>query len=251
MKWILALFPRTFLIQLSVQLRPLLDLFYRGKRFTDPINQKSYRKFLDYGYHTIRKNVLSPGTLSLERHRLLWLYLKRETTFLEERIKVLHVAPEQAFYKIFKSIDHWDYTTTDLNSPLADVHSDLCDLPFKDQEFDLIFCNHVLEHIPDDIKAMSELFRVLKSGGSAFLQVPLEQDRPDTYEDDSITDPGERARIFGQYDHVRIYGKDYFTRLESVGFQTTALDYTASLSPQEIATYALPPGEWLPIAKRV
>lgn len=246
MKWILNLFPRPLLIQLSILFRPFLDIFYRGNRFTDPINQKSYRKFLDYGYHNIRKNVLCPGTLSLERHRLLWLYLIRKTSLFDQSIRVLHVAPEQAFYKAFKAISQWDYTTTDLYSPLADVRADLCNLPFTSDCFDLVICNHVLEHIPDDLSAMKEIYRVLKPNGQAILQVPLEQEREHTFEDDSITDPKERAQIFGQYDHVRIYGKDYFKRLESVGFQTQVIDFTAELTTSEIQKYALPKGEWIP-----
>ena len=250
MKWILNLFPRPLLIRLSILFRPLLDLFFRGNRFTDPINQKSYRKFLDYGYHNIRKNVLCPGTLSLERHRLLWLYLSRKTTLFDQSLRVLHVAPEQAFYKAFKAIPQWDYTTTDLHSPLADVRADLCNLPFDSESFDLVICNHVLEHIPDDLQAIREIYRVLTSGGQAILQVPLEQEREHTFEDDRITDPQERARIFGQYDHVRIYGKDYFKRLESVGFRSQPIDYTAELSPSEIEQYALPKGEWIPWAQK-
>ena len=166
MKWLLNFFPRTILIRMSLIFRPLLRIYYYGNEFIDPIDGSRYRKFLTYGYgEQLRPNALCPGTLSLERHRLLWLYLERETSFLKEKIKVLHVAPEQIFYKLFKRYKHWDYTTTDLHSPLADVVADLCDLPFENHSYDLILCNHVLEHIPDDLKAMSELYRVLKRGG--------------------------------------------------------------------------------------
>ena len=85
---ILGLFPRTVLQRLANVLLPILDVWYRGNNFTDPINNKSYRKFLAYGYVKIRPNVLSPGTLSLERHRLIWLYLKNETDFFESPSKV-------------------------------------------------------------------------------------------------------------------------------------------------------------------
>ena len=124
----------------------------------------------------------------MERHRLLWLYLDRKTSFLTDSIRVLHVAPEQVFYKKFKSFSHWNYTTTDLHSPLADVKADICALPFEDNSYDLILCNHVLEHIPNDLKAMKELYRVLKPRGTAILQVPLEEGRENTFEDDSIID---------------------------------------------------------------
>src|SRR5690606_19404926 len=128
--------------------------------------------FLPYGYEKPRENVLSPSTLSLERHRLLWLYLERETDFFTAPRKVLHFAPEQAFYNRFKKLPNLEYTTTDLKSPLADVKADICNLPFSDESFDIILCNHVLEHIPDDLKAMEELYRVMKPGGWGIFQVP-------------------------------------------------------------------------------
>ena len=218
MKWLLNLFPRPWLIRLSIWFRPFIKLYYSGSRFTDPIDGSSYRKFLPYGYQKIRENALCPGTLSLERHRLLWLYLDRETSFLNDSLKVLHVAPEQVFYQKFKSFSHWKYTTTDLHSPLADVKADICALPFEDNSYDLILCNHVLEHIPNDRKAMSELYRVLKKGGTLIAQVPLDENRTTTFEDNSITDRKERTKVFGQYDHVRVYGKDYLEFLDQTGF---------------------------------
>ncbi|MFB0902945.1 MAG: methyltransferase domain-containing protein, partial [Nonlabens sp.] len=143
-----------------------------------------------------------------------------------------------------------NYTTTDLNSPLADVSADICDLPFADNEFDFILCNHVLEHIPDDLKAMQEIYRVLKPGGKAILQIPLENDRDLTFEDDSITDPKKRARIFGQYDHVRVYGMDYFERLKKVGFTVAAVDYTKELGAQQVDRYRLASGELIPVVSK-
>jgi len=252
-KFFLNLFPRTLLIKVSYIVRPFISFFLRGTKYTDPIDGQSFRKFLPYGYERVRKNVLGPSTLSLERHRLFWLYLKNETDFFSpnsEKKRVLHFAPEQAFLKRFKKLKHIDYTTTDLNSPIADVQADICDLPFEDKSYDYIFCNHVLEHIPDDKKAMEELYRVLAPNGLAILQVPLENDREATFEDESITDPKERAKIFGQYDHVRIYGKDYFDTLRSIGFSVEAIDYTATLTPEEINTFRLAKGELLPVCKK-
>ena len=240
MKTLLNLVPRPWLIQLSIWFRPLIKLYFKGDQFTDPIDGSSYRKFLSYGYQNLRQNALCPGTLSLERHRLLWLYLDRKTTFLTDSIRVLHIAPEQVFYKKFKSFSHWDYTTSDLHSPLADVKADICALPFEDNSYDFILCNHVLEHIPNDLKAMEELYRVLKLRGTAILQVPLEEDRENTFEDDAITDQRERTRIFGQYDHVRVYGQDYYSRLEKVGFKATAVDFIKEISATEVKRFALP-----------
>lgn len=249
-KFFLNLIPRPILIKMSYLIRPVLVLWLKGNRYTDPIDNKSFRKLLPYGYENQRDNALSPSTLSLERHRLLWLYLKNETDFFTKPKKVLHFAPEQAFYKRFRKQKNLDYTTTDLNSPLADVKADICNLPFKDNEFDVILCNHVLEHIPNDIKAIQELYRVLKKGGMAILQIPQDMSREKTFEDNSITDRKERAKIFGQYDHVRIYGRDYFDRLRSVGFRVIEEDYTHKISADLIQKYCLAKGEIIPVCTK-
>lgn len=238
------------LIRLSYWVRPLIAFSLKGNRFTDPIDGKSFKSFLPYGYENPRENVLSPSTLSLERHRLLWLYMKNETEFFEQPIKLLHFAPEQAFYKRFKKLENLEYTTTDLNSPLADVKADICNLPFEDNMFDVILCNHVLEHIPDDFKAMQELFRVMKSGGWGIIQIPQDLKREKTFEDDTITDRKERARIFGQYDHVRIYGRDYFDKLRSVGFTVEEVDYTNTLPKEDVENYRLAKGEIIPLVRK-
>lgn len=249
-KFFLNKIPRTLLIRISYFVRPVLAFFLQGNRFTDPIDGKSYRFFLPYGYGKTRNNVLAPGTLSLERHRLLWLYLKEKTDFFNVPKKVLHFAPEQAFYKRFRKQKNLDYTTTDLNSPLADVKADICHLPFPDNTFDVILCNHVLEHIPNDTKAMQELFRVLKPGGMAILQIPQDLTRWHTFEDNTITDPKKRAEIFGQYDHVRIYGKDFFDKLRKIGFTVTADEFIHQLPEALIARYCLNPGEVLPVCTK-
>ncbi len=249
-KLILKIIPRPLLIQLSYWVRPFIAFFLKGKTYTDPINNKSFSKFLSYGYQVQRPNVLSPSTLSLERHRLLWLYLQNETNFFTAPKEVLHFAPEQCFLKQFRALKNLNYTTTDLLSPLADVKADICNLPFKDNQFDIILCNHVLEHIPNDTKAMQELFRVLKKGGWAILQIPQDLNRETTFEDDSITDKKHRAKVFGQYDHVRIYGRDYFDKLRSVGFTVEEVDYTKTLSDSKIIKYCLAKGEIIPVVRK-
>lgn len=249
-KYILNTIPRPLLIKLSYYVRPILALWMRGNKYVDPIDGKKFKSFLPYGYENPRENVLGPSTLSLERHRLLWLYLKNKTEFFNGNHKVLHFAPEQAFYKRLRKLKNLDYTTTDLNSPLADVQADICNLPFNDNSYDIIFCNHVLEHIPDDTKAMRELFRVLKPGGWGIFQIPQDLKRATTFEDDSITDKKERAKIFGQYDHVRIYGRDYFDKLRSVGFEVEEVDYTALLSPEKVEKYRLAKGEIIPFVRK-
>lgn len=232
-------------------MRPIFAFYLKGSRYTDPIDGKSFRKFLPYGYGEQRPNALSPSTLSLERHRLLWLYLQNETDFFKPEIssglKVLHMAPEQCFLKRFQKLKHIDLLTADLYSPIVDVKADICDLPFDNDHFDIIFCNHVLEHIIDDKKAMQELYRVLKKGGMAILQIPQDYSREVTYEDFSITSPEKRAKHFGQYDHVRVYGNDYFDRLRAVGFKVDEVNYSKKLSEKEIDTYRLIKNEILPV----
>ena len=250
-KFFLNFLPRPVLIRWSYALAPVLSVFYRGSRFTDPIDGKSYRKFLPYGYGKSRKNALAPGTLSLERHRLMWLYLQRDADFFTKKQKVLSLAPEQCFLKRFKSLKNLDYTTADLYSPIVDVKADILDLPFQDEEFDVIFCNHVLEHIPDDAKAMSELYRVMKHGGWGIFQVPMKYSLEKTYEDFSITDKKERKKHFGQYDHVRWYGMDYFERLSKAGFQVEQVKYYETLSKKDLERYGLSKNEILPVVRKI
>lgn len=242
--------PRPYLIWWSKFLAPLVDILFRGNKFRDPINGKSYRKFLPYGYVKQRDNALSPGTLSLERHRLLWLYLNNETNFFSKTLKVLHIAPEQCFYNLFKNLKNINYTTFDLNSPLADIKGDICNLPFKENSFDFILCNHVLEHINDDKKAMKELYRVLNKNGTAILQVPINQKSSKTFEDSSIVDKKERIEKFGQYDHIRLYGLDYFKKLESFGFKVDPLKYSKEFTESEIIKYGLIKDEIIPVCKK-
>ncbi len=156
------------------------------------------------------------------------------------------MAPEQCFFERFKQLKH-DYTTADLYSPIADVKADITNLPFEDSSFDIVFCNHVLEHIPNDTKAMQELYRVMKKGGMGIFQIPQDINRETTFEDDSITDPKERAKIFGQYDHVRIYGRDYFDKLKSIGFKVKEVNYSQEISQELVYKYRLMKDEILPV----
>jgi len=181
---------------------------------------------LSYGV-VARDNALCPWCLSLERHRILWKYLEDKTDIYSDKvIKVLHFAPEWHFQERFKAAPNIDYLSCDLDMPTAMDKQDITALTYADESFDMIMCNHVLEHIPDDRKAMSELFRVLKPGGWAILQTPMNQDEK-TYEDDSITNPKEREEHFGQNDHVRLYGLDKKQRLEAVGFEVTIDPYVS------------------------
>ena len=251
MKYILKFLPRKFLIKYSFLITPILRIIFYGKKYTDPIDDSNYSKFLSYGYKTVRKNALCPGTLSLERHRLLWLYLDKETDFLNSNLKVLHVAPEQVFYKKFKKLKNWEYFTFDLNSPIADIKGDLISTNFKDEYFDLIICNHVLEHIEDDKSALDEMYRILKYNGISILQVPINVKREITFEDLSIKSKIQREKYFGQYDHVREYGLDFKDRVEQAGFKVEMINYSKKISQDLVIKYGLMKDDLIPIGKKL
>jgi ubiquinone/menaquinone biosynthesis C-methylase UbiE len=151
---------------------------------------------------------------------------------------------------LFRKRENIKYTTADIESPIADVKLDVQHMPFEDNTFDWVLCNHVLEHVPDDRKAMREILRVLKPSGTAIMQVPLRADWDQTLEDPSITDKEERIRLFGQYDHLRMYGQDYPKRLEEEGFTVEEFDISKELTSQEFQRYALPKGELLYICRK-
>ena len=249
-KLFLNIFSRGFLVRISFFVKPILKILMYGNKYTDPIDGKNFRAFLPYGYNKIRNNVLSPSTYSLERHRLLWLYLKNETSFFKAKLKVLHFAPESALMNQFKKLKNLSYDTVDLNSPIADIKADICDLPFLDNSYDFILCNHVLEHVIDDDKAMRELYRVLKKNGLGIFQVPIDYNRDTTFEDFSVTNKKERNKLFGQYDHVRIYGLDFFDRLQKAGFSVERCEYTSKLPKEDIIKFCLPKKEIIPICRK-
>ena len=199
-----------------------------------------------------RENVLCPYDLTLERHRLLWLYLNRETNFFTaENLKVLHIAPEQCFLPLFKKQKNLEYTTADLVSPIADLHFDLHDIPLDDNQYDVVFCNHVMEHVDDPMRCMSELNRVMKPGGWAIMQVPQDMNREETFEDKSITSPSEREKHYWQKDHVRLFGRDYPNYLEKAGFKMSEFDLNQAFDATEIEKFRLMQKEILYIAHKL
>ena len=157
---------------------------------------------------------------------------------------MLHVAPELCYIKRFEELKNLDYVTADIESPLAKVKMDIHEIPFEENTFDVVFCNHVLEHVNDDKKAVKEINRVLKPGGWAILQVPFFPPlKKETFEDSSVTSPAEREKLFGQDDHVRMYGEDYADRLRSTGIEIVEEDFVLKLSEDEVKRYALPANE--------
>ncbi len=209
-----------------------------GNAVECPCCGRSFRQFLPFG-RPQRPNARCPRCGALERHRLLWLYLQRETELFSRPVKLLHVAPEEQFRGRFREMSQLEYVTGDLYDNRADVKLDIRETDFEDDTFGVIICNHVLEHIPEDEQAMRELHRVLKAGGWAILMVPQDFTRDVTFEDPSVTSPEERLRVFGQADHVRIYGKDYVERLKKAGFVVEEIAYADAISKEEVSRYGV------------
>jgi len=255
MKYLIALLirfvPRKYLQLFSGIGLKTVGFFYKGNKVECPICQSHYRKFLPYGRINPRPNALCPNCLSLERHRLIWLYLTEKTNFFTAPLDVLHIAPEPCFMKRFEKQHGDKYITADIESPLAKVKMDIHQIPFGENHFDVVLCNHVLEHVQDDIKAMSEIYRVLKPGGWAIMQVPFFSPVPDiTFEDMSITHPREREKIFGQDDHVRKFGLDYPARIERAGLKSEASSFASMLPDSTSQRLGLQKGEVLYIGHK-
>ena len=240
-RWALNHIPRRFLQRVASWAVPIMGLAYRGRGRECPVCGSRYRRFMPYGYVSSREDALCPHCLSLERHRMIWLWLKESSNLFEGYPRLLHIAPEVSLMRHFKRHyrDNRNYITADLESPLADLHFDVQNIPLEGESVDVIICNHLLEHVEDDRRAMAELYRILKHGGWGIMLVPEDRGRATTFEDDTITDAEERTRIFGQYDHRRIYGRDYDERLQKAGFRVERIAYNERLSSEQRQRYAI------------
>ncbi|MBT4387938.1 class I SAM-dependent methyltransferase [Candidatus Woesearchaeota archaeon] len=235
-----------------------LLLTLQGSKYACPFCNHSHNKFLPTGFSYnilkekkiigggYRNNAICPFCKSSDRERLVYLFLKSNDLLkLKPKMKLLHIAPEINLKNIIEK-KNIKYHSADLHNPLAKIKMDIQNIGFPKNHFDAIICNHVLEHIIDDKKAMSELYRVLKPKGWAILQVPYSPIMKHSFEDLSITNSEERAEIFGQSDHVRIYGLDYPTRLKSVGFSVKKKKIDINL----IKKFALNPNEIIFFCKK-
>jgi SAM-dependent methyltransferase len=204
---------------------------YLGTGRWCPVCERSSRRFKQYRYHP-NPEAMCIHCGALERHRFVWLYLQSRTDLFDGRPKrVLHVAPEPCFDERLKQRLGDGYLTADLMSPRAMVTMDVTNIQFPDNSFDVVYCSHVLEHIPDDRRAMREFQRVLKPNGWAILLVPITSEH--TFEDPTVVEPAERLRLFGQEDHVRTYGPDYSQRLASAGFDVAETNVCDLVSAAE------------------
>lgn len=251
-KFLLNKLPRPLLIRLSYPFKMVAPLLYKGDKVECPVCERSFSKFLSYGSDVAhRENVLCPYDLTLERHRLMWIYLRDHSDFFTApNLEVLHIAPEQCFHKRFKAQSNLNYLTGDLVSPIADLHFDLHQIPLEDNRFDVVFCNHVMEHVDDALQCMRELYRVMKPGGWAIMQVPQDFSRETTYEDPSIVTPEDREKHFWQKDHVRLFGRDYPQWLEKAGFKTEIFNKEEALGADLIERYRIGASEILYIFRK-
>lgn len=228
------------------RIQRLIDLIlHSGNTYKCPFCNYSSKHLAPIGVHSTvleKYKVIGGGARkggcykcgSVDRVRLIYTYLQYEIDFFNKfkKKKILHIAPEKHISDFFLKNNFSEYICGDLftegySYPDYVINLNILNLSFQDNHFDFIICNHVLEHIPNDISAMEELYRVLNKGGTGILQVPISKIITQTLEDFSITDPKDREQIFGQYDHVRIYGSDYKKRLESVGFKVDLINISA------------------------
>lgn len=232
--------PRPVIQRVAHHITRIVAIFHLGNKVECPICGHHYRRFLPYGYTVVRKNALCPHCLSLERHRLLWLYLKEKTALFDmPTLSLLHIAPERCFMDKLEHLLGNNYITADLESPLAKVQADIRCLPFKDACFDVVFCNHVLEHIDNDRKAIKEMYRVMRRGGWGIMLSPVNYRLETTREAPIGSSPEERYSLFGQADHMREYGTDYADRLREGGFEVEEIPFAETLSAKQHQRYCI------------
>ncbi|MFX0186781.1 MAG: class I SAM-dependent methyltransferase [Candidatus Hodarchaeota archaeon] len=237
---------QTFLFRVFENYLPKFILFFKtmrrilfkGKNKICPCCGGNFKKFIPVGTQ-FRLSAQCPGCSSLERHRLMLLYLKTKTDFFKSKLKVLYFAPNKILLSIFKNLSNIECITADLSSPLAMIKTDITDLIFEDKSFDVILCSHVLEHVINDTLAMREIFRVLKPNGWAIIQSPIDYSLKKTVEGTKEMAANERRKLFGEQNHFRIYGIDYKDKLERAGFKVQVDNFVGDLNKKFIDLFGL------------
>jgi SAM-dependent methyltransferase len=199
------------------------------------------RKFIDFhtGYDHVYREAVCPSCFSHPRHRSYAFVLDEVFSRATGTLKVLHFAPEPQITQLLRRYPLVDYLSVDIDPERAMRKEDICRLSFQDDSFDVIICIHVMEHIDDDTKAMAEVFRVLRGNGIALLDVPIDWTRGDTYEDATITSPEARTKAFWQWDHVRLYGRNYGDKLAAAGFTVEQKRYIEALGMDAVRRHGL------------
>ena len=219
----------------------VMDIYlrYRGFLFAGdkamcPICGCRFREFISSPH-----DLCCPRCDSKDRFRLIYQYLKEETSVFEGNLRIAHFAPELSLQRRIREIPNLEYFTVDLDSTMVDYNMNIMDLDFEDDFFDGLICSHVLEHVENDMKAMSELHRVLRPGGWAIILVPLEHGRATTLENPTISTSRKRRELFGQSDHLRVYGRDFPDRLRASGFSVSAFDYCQTSGEELCQRYGI------------
>jgi SAM-dependent methyltransferase len=218
---------------------PVIALLKRGDARQCPLCYAKLKCFEPKGK---RLDVRCVVCGALKRHRLVWLYMTRRTNLHDGRSKtMLHVAPEPPMTRALRRVQGLGYITADLDSPFAEEKMDIRKIERPDGSFDVIYCSHVLEHIQEDDVAVAELFRVLRPGGWAILQVPITARRTDC--NPNIVTPAARRKAYGHPGHVRVYGPDYQNLLREAGFDVVVADLQKELGPEQVTYFGLDPRE--------
>ncbi len=212
-------------------------IFYYGNKKYCNCCGKSFRTFLTHG-NIPRKNAACPYCNSLERTRLLYFFLERETDIFQKNKYVLHFAPERMLEKRLSSISE-NYISADINPAYAKTVVDITKIPYQENTFNFIICSHVLGHVPDEAKAIDEMYRVLKPGGKAVVMTVLGKRQDVTCEDPEITSPEGRLEHYGESDLVRLHGNDFTERLKRKGIEVEKIDYRSTFSEEEIEKFSL------------
>lgn len=216
-------------------------VLYRGTGRWCPVCEKPSRRFRAFGVDERRDDAMCVNCGALERHRFLWLFFQKMTNLFTTRgQRMLHVAPERCFEPRLRRRLGPSYLTADLDESRAQVQMDITRIAHPDDSFDVIYCSHVLEHVPDDRRALREFRRILKPTGWAVILVPITAAA--TVEDASVTDPKERFHRFGQKDHFRRYGPDFVERLREAGFNVQVTRVADVASPEEATLMGLMEG---------
>lgn len=235
--------PENVRLKTRLSINKLSSVLYKGDKLHCNVCNRSFSKFKPKGNWSIRENAECPYCGSLERTRTLLFYLRNETDiFSSLQRSLLHFAPEWGLVPVFRKQKNLQYITADINPDYADEQIDITDIPYPDNTYDYIICSHVLGHVPDEGKAIRELKRVLKPGGSAFVLTLIDWNNSVTYESSEVKTASERLKNYSEPDLLRLHGSDFSQRLESGGLKVEVIDYRTILGEEKQRLFSLGDG---------